>query len=193
MSKIIPLKTNTKITRISVLVKQTKEVGELYALRKFMKKQGLLNKDITVDKETMAIHIDNANINDVEVVVNRYRRGLSEAGHGGYRVAFEVIEKSEDLVNLAKQKSEGVHKAEINKINEMRRKDQETWSKKQQKLEKKLEHEIDIKTMYREDFEKMRERNKKLNYKLREVKTELDLYLIPTPKIVWRRLKEFVS
>jgi hypothetical protein len=47
MSKIIPLKTNTKITRISVLVKQTKEVGELYALRKFMKKQGLLNKDIT--------------------------------------------------------------------------------------------------------------------------------------------------
>jgi hypothetical protein len=118
---------------------------------------------------------------------------LSEAGHGGYRVAFEVIEKSEDLINLAKQKSEGVHKAEINKINEMRREEQEAWSNKQQKLEKKLENEIDIKTMYREDFEKMRERNKKLNYKLREVKTELDLYLIPTSEIVWRRLKEFVS
>tara|TARA_B100000029_G_C17338939_1_gene874568 strand:- start:56 stop:637 length:582 start_codon:yes stop_codon:yes gene_type:complete len=193
MSKIISLELNTKITRTSVLVKQTKESGQLYALRKFMRKQGLLNKDITIDKENMKIHVDNAGKNEIEIIVNRYRRALSDAGHGGYRIDFDVIEVREDLVNLAKQKSEGEHRAEIKKINEMRRKEQEIWSKKQHKLEKKLEHENDIKIMYREDYEKMRERNRKLNSKLRETKNELDTYRIPTPEIVWRRFKEFIA
>ena len=193
MSKIISLKLDTKIIRISVLVKQTKEIGELYALRRFMRKQGLLNKDIAIDKKTMAIHIDNADKNEVEIIVNRYRRGLSEAGHGGYRVDFDIIEESKDLINIAKQKSKGHHRAEIKKINEMHRKEQEAWSKKQQKLEKKIERENDIQIMYREDYDKMRERNRKLNHKLRLTKKELDTYLIPTSEIVWRRFKELVA
>ena len=186
MSKIVPLKTNTTISRIGVLVKQSKQLGDLYALRKFLRNQEIRDKNISVDQKTMAVYIDDVTKNKVENIVKRYERGLSEAGHGGYRIAFEIIEEEEDLLNILKEKSKGLHDAEISSINERHTKEQKAWSKERKSLEKKARNQELINGVIFKNITKLEYKNKKL-------KRKLNTYQISILRIAWRRLKKLVT
>jgi len=185
MSKIIPLKPNTTISRIGILVKQSKQIGDLYALRNFLRNQEIRDKNIDVDRDSMAIYIDDVTKNKVENIVRRYERGLSEAGHGGYRIAFEIIEEKEDLLNILKQKNKGEHEAEISSINERHSKEQEAWSKERKSLEKKTRNQELINGAIFKNIIKLEHNNK-------ELKRKLNTYQISIFKIAFRRLKKLV-
>ena len=186
MGKIVPLKAKTTISRVAIFIKQSKQIGDLYALRKFLRKQKeLTSENVEADNEKLAIYIDDISREKAEEILNRYKSGLSNAGHGGYRISFEVIEQKDNLLNVLKQKSKGEHKAEINRINKLHSKEQEAWSIERKKLEKEVKKKDLINDVIFKNITKLENKNKKL-------KRKLNTYQISIFKIAWRRLKKLV-
>ena len=186
MGKIVPLKAEATISRVVIFIKQSKQVGDLYALRNFLRKQQeLTSENIEVDKEKLAIYIDGISREKAEEILSRYKSGLSNAGHGGYRISFEVIEQKDDLMNILKQKNKGEYKAEINRMNERHSKEQKAWSIERETLEKELKNKDLINNVIFKNITKLEHKNKKLNRKL-------DTYRTSIFKIAWRRLKKLV-
>ena len=137
--------------------------------------------------------MDDTNKKEIQIFIDRFKRGLSYAGHGGYRISFEIKELEVNLIDVVKEESLGKQKTEIKRINEQHRKEQEAWSAKQTKLNKRLEREIELKTLYRDDAKRELKRLKIFNEKYKATKKELDSYQIPTYQIVLRRFKEFIK
>mgnify|MGYP001348143786 CR=1 FL=1 len=185
MSKIVPLKAKTTVSRVAIFIKQSKQIGDLYALRNFLRKQKeLTSENIEADNEKLAIYIDDISREKAEEILNRYESGLSN-GHGGYRISFEVIEQKDDLMSILKQKNKGEHEAEINRINKLHSKEQEAWSIERKSLEKEVKNKDLINDVICKNITKLENKNKKLE-------TKLNTYQIPIFKIAWRRLKKLI-
>ena len=82
---------------VVVTLKQNNHKSQLHALRHYLSKHMNPN-NISIDLNNMEILIENLPLKSVWKFVNKYKRGLSYGGHGGYRFEVNVTEREVNLV-----------------------------------------------------------------------------------------------
>ena len=79
-----------------VVFKQTSDPGFLFTVKKFLGHR-MNPADVKIDEDAFEIVVHNHTVKDVREFVKQYNRGLSEAGHGGFRGHPSVVEREVDL------------------------------------------------------------------------------------------------
>ena len=196
MTKLIKLESNTpafdKIVSVQVL--QSKGFGDLLKIRDHLKHQKHIKyRDITLDKENMEVLITGSNRKDVERAIDWHAKGMRNAGHGGYRINFEVLEREITLEKIITKKVEIECEEKIKEINNECKKREEKWAKNKKgmianisKFSGKIrKQDLKITELKKDKYE--------LKKNLNLVGKELKTYHIPAYKIVWRRFKELIA
>ena len=196
MTKIIKLKDEKPALDKIVVVKvlQSKGFGDLLKIRDHLKHQKHMKfGNIALDKEKMEVLITGSNRKDVERAIDWHAKGMRNAGHGGYRINFEVLEREITLEEIITKKVEIKCEEKIKEINNECKKREEKWAKNKKgmianisKFSGKIrKQDLKITELKKDKYE--------LKKNLNLVGKELKTYHIPAYKIVWRRFKELVA
>jgi len=179
---------------VVIKINQSKSIGDVLKLKNHIRYQHHLNSSkIYCDFEEMEIHVFGAKYNVVKQVVDGFSRGLSTAGHGGYRISFQTEEREIDIEeSIRKDERLKIKEAMIDKNNEKTELEQK-WSDDRKNYEYNIERLKTIEKTQNKDIEKLNEKYSSSQKEKNIVKGELDTYHIPAYKIVWRRFKELVS
>jgi len=179
---------------VVIKINQSKSIGDVLKLKNHIRYQHHLNSSkIYCDFEEMEIHVFGAKYNVVKQVVDGFSRGLSTAGHGGYRISFQTEEREIDIEeSIRKDERLKIKEAMIDKNNEKTELEQK-WSDDRKNYEYNIERLKTIEKTQNKDIEKLNEKYSSSQKEKNIVKEELDTYHIPAYKIVWRRFKELVS
>ena len=179
---------------IVVKVLQSKGYGDLVKIRDHLRHQKhIVCQNISLDKENMEVLITGSNKKDIERAINWHAKGMRNAGHGGYRINFEILEREITLEEIITKKVEIECEEKIKEINNECKKREEKWAKNKKgmianisKFSGKIrKQDLKITELKKDKYE--------LKKNLNLVGKELKTYHIPTYKIVWRRFKELVA
>jgi len=196
MTKLIKLESEKPILEKIVVVKvlQSKGFGDLLKIRDHLKHQKHMKfGNIALDKEKMEVLITGSNRKDVERAIDWHAKGMRNAGHGGYRINFEVLEREITLEKIITKKVEIECEEKIKEINNECKKREEKWAKNKKgmianisKFSGKIrKQDLKITELKKDKYE--------LKKNLNLVGKELKTYHIPAYKIVWRRFKELIA
>ena len=196
MTKIIKLKDEKPALDKIVVVKvlQSKGFGDLLKIRDHLKHQKHMKfGNIALDKENMEVLITGSNKKDIERAIDWHAKGMRNAGHGGYRINFEVLEREITLEEIITKKVEIKCEEKIKEINNECKKREEKWAKNKKGMSytigkfsgKIRKQDLEITELKKDKYE--------LKKNLNLVGKELKTYHIPAYKIVWRRFKELVA
>ena len=139
---------------VVVRILQNHDKGQVYALRNFLRKF-TAPKNISVNIDAFQIYFENHSVKEVNNFVDRYKRGLSHAGHGGYRFDTEIIVRKVDL------------EAELRNCRIQR-------DALEQELESERQHEADLGDKWGDDRRKYEKDNDALRRKVRRLDTSLE-------------------
>ena len=148
---------------------------------------------IYCDIEAMEVHIFGADYNAVRQVVDGFSRGLSTAGHGGYRISFETEEKEIDIEESIRKDERTKIKERLEQKNEEKAELENKWSDDRKNYEYNIERLRVIEKNQEKNIEELREGYNNLENEKEIIQKELETYHIPIYKIVWRRFKELVG
>ena len=196
MTKIIKLKNETRAFDKIIVVKvlQSKGFGDLLKIRDHLKHQKHIKcENMSLDKENMEVLITGSNQKDIERAIGWHAKGMRNAGHGGYRINFEVLEREITLEEIVRKRLETELREKVKEINGERKELEAKWSKNKKGMSRtidKFSGKIRKQDLKITEFKKDKyELEKNLNLIGKELKT----YQIPAYKIVWRRFKELVA
>ena len=179
---------------VIVKVLQSKGFGDLLKIRDHLKHQKHIKcENMSLDKERMEVLITGSNREDIERAIGWHAKGMRNAGHGGYRINFEVLEREITLEEIVRKRLETELREKVKEINGERKELEAKWSKNKKGMRRtidKFSGEIRKQDLKITEFKKDKyELEKNLNLIGKELKT----YQIPAYKIVWRRFKELVA
>ncbi len=179
---------------VIVKVLQSKGFGDLLKIRDHLKHQKHIKcENIALDKENMEVLITGSNREDIERAISWHAKGMRNAGHGGYRINFEVLEREITLEEIVRKRLETKLREKVKEINGERKELEAKWSKNK----KGMSHTIDkFSGKIRKQDLKIAEFKKdkyELEKNLNLIGKELKTYQIPVYKIIWRRFKELVA
>ena len=109
MTKLIKLESEKPILEKVIVVKvlQSKGYGDLVKIREHLRHQKhIVCQNISLDKENMEVLITGSNKKDIERAINWHAKGMRNAGHGGYRINFEILEREITLEEIITKKVE---------------------------------------------------------------------------------------
>ena len=196
MTKLIKLENEKPILEKIVVVKvlQSKGFGDLLKIRDHLKHQKHMKfGNIALDKEKMEVLITGSKRKDVERAIDWHAKGMRNAGHGGYRINFEVLEREITLEKIITKKVEIECEEKIKEINNECKKREEKWAKNKKGMSYTIgKFSGKIRKQDLEITELKKDKNE-LEKNLNLVGKELKTYQIPAYKIVWRRFKELVA
>jgi len=194
--RTIKLNNDKPVSEKGTIIKilQSKAVGDVIKMKNHIRHQHHLNSSrVYCDFEAMEVHVFGADYNAVRQVVDGFSRGLSTAGHGGYRISFETEEKEIDIEESIRKDERTKMKEHLEKKNEEKANLEGKWSDDRKNYEYNIEHLKTIEKTQNKDIEKLNEKYSISQKEKEVVKEELDTYHIPAYKIVWRRFKELVG
>ena len=179
---------------VIVKVLQSKGFGDLLKIRDHLKHQKHIKcENMSLDKERMEVLITGSNREDIERAIGWHAKGMRNAGHGGYRINFEVLEREITLEEIVRKRLETELREKVKEINGERKELEAKWSKNKKGMSRTIDkfsgkiRKQDLKiTEFKKDKYELEEN---LNLIGKELKT----YQIPAYKIVWRRFKELVA
>jgi len=179
---------------VIVKVLQSKGFGDLLKIRDHLKHQKHIKcENMSLDKERMEVLITGSNRKDIERAIGWHAKGMRNAGHGGYRINFEVLEREITLEEIVRKRLETELREKVKEINGERKELEAKWSKNKKGMSRtidKFSGKIRKQDLKITEFKKDKyELEKNLNLVGKELKT----YQIPAYKIVWRRFKELVA
>ena len=179
---------------VIVKVLQSKGFGDLLKIRDHLKHQKHIKcENMSLDKERMEVLITGSNRKDIERTIGWHAKGMRNAGHGGYRINFEVLEREITLEEIVRKRLETELREKVKEINGERKELEAKWSKNKKGMSRtidKFSGKIRKQDLKITEFKKDKyELEKNLNLIGKELKT----YQIPAYKIVWRRFKELVA
>ena len=179
---------------VVIKINQSKSIGDVLKLKNHIRYQHHLNTSkIYCDFEEMEIHVFGAKYNVVKQVVEGFSRGLSTAGHGGYRISFQTEEREIDIEeSIRKDERLKIKEAMIDKNNEKTELEQK-WSNDRKSYEENIEDLQLTKKRNENDIKKLNKNYDNLENEKDIIQNELNTYHIPAYKIVWRRFKELVG
>jgi len=196
MTKTIKLDEKKIAVEKAVVIKinQSKSIGDVLKLKNHIRYQHHLNTSkIYCDFEEMEIHVFGAKYNVVKQVVEGFARGLSTAGHGGYRISFQTEEREIDIEeSIRKDERLKIKEEMIDKNNEKTELEQK-WSNDRKSYEENIEDLQLTKKRNENDIKKLNKNYDDLENEKDIIQNELNTYHIPAYKIVWRRFKELVG
>ena len=196
MTKTIKLDEKKIAVEKAVVIKinQSKSIGDVLKLKNHIRYQHHLNTSkIYCDFEEMEIHVFGAKYNVVKQVVEGFSRGLSTAGHGGYRISFQTEEREIDIEeSIRKDERLKIKEEMIDKNNEKTELEQK-WSNDRKSYEENIEDLQLTKKRNENDIKKLNKNYDDLENEKDIIQNELNTYHIPAYKIVWRRFKELVG
>ena len=196
MTKTIKLDQKKIAVEKAVVIKinQSKSIGDVLKLKNHIRYQHHLNTSkIYCDFEEMEIHVFGAKYNVVKQVVEGFSRGLSTAGHGGYRISFQTEEREIDIEeSIRKDERLKIKEEMIDKNNEKTELEQK-WSNDRKSYEENIEDLQLTKKRNENDIKKLNKNYDDLENEKDIIQNELNTYHIPAYKIVWRRFKELVG
>ena len=169
---------------------QSKAVGDVIKMKNHIRHQHHLNSSrVYCDFEDMEVHVIGADYKAVRQVVDGFSRGLSTAGHGGYRISFETEERDLDVEESIRKDERTRMKVHLEEKNEEKTKLEEKWSDDRKSYEYNIER---LKTIEKKQVKELRNRDKKYGELVKEkdrVQGELDTYNVSVYRIAWRRFK----
>jgi len=179
---------------VIVKVLQSKGFGDLLKIRDHLKHQKHIKcENMSLDKERMEVLITGSNRKDIERAIGWHAKGMRNAGHGGYRINFEVLEREITLEEIVRKRLETKLREKVKEINGERKELEAKWSKNKKGMSRtidKFSGKIRKQDLKITEFKKDKyELEKNLNLIGKKLKT----YQIPAYKIVWRRFKELVA
>ena len=179
---------------VVIKINQSKSIGDVLKLKNHIQYQHHLNTSkIYCDFEEMEIHVFGAKYNVVKQVVEGFSRGLSTAGHGGYRISFQTEEREIDIEeSIRKDERLKIKEEMIDKNNEKTELEQK-WSNDRKSYEENIEDLQLTKKRNENDIKKLNKNYDDLENEKDIIQNELNTYHIPAYKIVWRRFKELVG
>tara|TARA_B100000941_G_C28470436_1_gene536095 strand:- start:52 stop:648 length:597 start_codon:yes stop_codon:yes gene_type:complete len=182
-----------KIIVIEVL--QSAAYGDLLKIRDHLRhqKKFLKYENITLDKEKMEVLVAGSSKKDVDKVISWHAKGMREAGHGGYRINFNVSERKFSIEDIVTKEVE-------TKVNETLKENNKQWMKKEQKWST---NKLKMSNSINKFCSKIREKDLKITnlkkkvkldrIRINEFKTELNKYRVPIHRIIWMRLRELIT
>ena len=194
--RTIKLDNDKPVSERAVVVKilQSKAVGDVIKIKNHIRHQNHLNSSrVYCDFEAMEVHVFGADYKAVKQVVDGFKRGLSTAGHGGYRINYDTVERDINIEESIRKDERTKMKAYIEKKNVKQSELEGKWSGDRKSYESKIE---DLRTTGRIQKKKNKDlkgRNEELTMERDGVQEELDSYHVPVYSIVWRRFKELVG
>ena len=197
MTELIKLESEKPILEKVIVVKvlQSKGYGDLLKIRDHLKhqKKFLKYENITLDRERMEVLVAGSSKKYVEKVISWHAKGMREAGHGGYRINFNVSERKISIEDIVTKEVE-------TKVNETLKENNKQWMKKEEKWSiNKLKMSDSINKFCGEIREKdlkitnLKKEVKLNRIRIHEFKTELKKYHVPIHRIIWMRLRKLIT
>ena len=158
--KTIKLKKDKTLSEKAIVIKilQSKGVGDVLSIKNHIRHQHHIKFDRTYcDKGAMEVYVFGAERKDVQQAVEGFERGLGKAGHGGYRISYDIEEREIDIEETIRQDERTKNKLEIDGLNKRIAELEHKWSKEKNGFESIIKE--------------LQEDKKKLQEKLANLKT----------------------
>ena len=179
---------------VIVKVLQSKGFGDLLKIRDHLKHQKHIKcENMSLDKERMEVLITGSNREDIERAIGWHAKGMRNAGHGGYRINFEVLEREITLEEIVRKRLETELREKVKEINGERKELEAKWSKNKKGMSRTIDKFSGKIRKQDLEIEELGRNNRKIEKHLNYVEKELETYHIPAYKIVWRKFKELVA
>ena len=196
MSRQFRLEEEKTISQKVVVVKilQSKGFGDLLKIRDHLKHQKHIKcENMSLDKERMEVLITGSNREDIERAIGWHAKGMRNAGHGGYRINFKVIEREITLEEMVRKKLENEFEEKVKEMNSERKELEVKWSKNKKGMSRTIDKFSGKIRKQDLEIDELWKKNGKIKNHLNYVENELKTYHVPAYKIVWRRFKELVA